>query len=102
VDELGGLERSEQRGGGPAEHGDVLLEQLQGVEGVLDALVHGDVSGHDRDRLDPDVRVPESHHQRDRVVGCGIRVYQKAPHLIPSSPGCRLIEASYYYSCNSC
>jgi hypothetical protein len=38
--------------------------------------------------------VPEGHHQRDRVVGRGIRVYQKAPHLIPPSSCGRLIEAS--------
>src|SRR5919112_2962786 len=94
VDELRGFKRCEQRGLRPAEHRDVLPEQLQSVEGVLDALVHGDVAGYDRDRFDPDVRVSESHHQSDWVVGRGIRVYQKAPHLIPPSSCGRLIEAS--------
>jgi hypothetical protein len=77
VDELGGHERDEQRGLRSAEHGNTTLpEQPQGVEGVLAALVDRDVAGHDRDRLDPNARVPQSHHQRDRVVGSGIGVYQ--------------------------
>jgi hypothetical protein len=76
VDELGGHERGEQRGLRAAEHGGTLPEQFQGVEGVLDALVDRNVAGHDRDRLDPDARVPQGHHQRDRVVGSSVGVYQ--------------------------
>ena len=59
VDELGGRERGEQRGLRAAEHANSTLpEQLQGVEGVLDAPLDRNVAGHDRDRLDPNARVP--------------------------------------------
>jgi hypothetical protein len=48
---LRSFQGSEQQSLRYAEHGDALLKQFQHVENVLDAPIHGNVAGNDRDRL---------------------------------------------------
>jgi len=69
VDELRGFQGSQERFGLPFVHRNLLPASFDGVEGILDPLIERNVPRDDGDCLDPDLRVFECHHERNRVIG---------------------------------
>jgi len=74
VDELRGFQGSQERFGQPFVHGNLLPASFDGVEGILDPLLEWNVPRNNGDRLDPDFRIFECHHERNRVIGCRVGV----------------------------
>ena len=72
------LLRTRARHRGARVHWHSGAHEVTRVERVLDGEVERHVAGDDSDRLDLYAGMPQRHQQRDRVVGRGVRVDQKA------------------------
>ena len=62
------------------EHGNVGIADLGGQQRVLGRLLEADIAGDRRQAENPDFRIGQRHHDRDRVVGGGVGVDEKVAH----------------------
>jgi len=74
------LVRAGQRPVGAGEDGHVGIADLGGQKRVRGRLFEADVAGDGRQAKHPHVRRRQRHHDRDRVVGGGVGVDEKAAH----------------------
>ena len=76
------FEGADQGRGSPAEDWNGGTAELSGVEGVLRCLLDGDVAGNDSDGEHAYFRRAERHDERNRVIGCSVRIDKDLSRLV--------------------
>jgi hypothetical protein len=79
MEEMGVVRIALQRSFGAAENRRRAPTEFDRVERVAHSLVYRDVPGDDGNGGHLDILPPKGHHQRNRIVGGGVRVNEKCP-----------------------
>ena len=76
---MGGLQRPHQRAVGAYVNRDGRPDKIPCVQSVLRGLLDGAITRHRRYSENINIRVLESHHESDRIVGRGVGVDEELP-----------------------